>query len=132
MRAGILRALFLVFGLLSLALAILGIFLPLLPTTPFLLLSAAFLARSFAPLHQRLLRHPRFGPLLLDWEREGAIRPSAKRTSTLLILLTGGLTFAFAPPALWVKAAMLGVFGAVLAFIWTRLDGSIPKSDGYQ
>lgn len=124
MRVRLLRALFLVSGLLFLALAVLGILLPLLPTTPFLLLSAACLARSSDPLHQWLLRHPRLGPFIQDWEREKAIRPSAKRTATLLIVFTGSMTLVLTQAPHWAKGAMVALFAAVLIFIWSRSDGS--------
>lgn len=123
MRARLLRALFLVGGLLCLALALLGAFLPLLPTTPFLLLSAACLARSSDPLHRWLLLHPRLGPLLRDWEQEGAIRPSAKRTATLLILCSGTITLLVVQASPWAKGSLLALFTAVLTFIWTRPGG---------
>lgn len=124
MRARLIRALFLGMGLLCLTLALVGVFLPLLPTTPFLLLSAACLARSSEPLHRWLLHHPRLGPFIQDWEREGAIQPSAKRTATGLILITGSLALALAGAPPWAKGAMVAVFAGVLTFIWTRPDGT--------
>ncbi|MEM6491596.1 MAG: YbaN family protein [Pseudomonadota bacterium] len=65
-------------GLASLALGVIGIVLPLLPTTPFLLLSAFAFLRSSPRLHVWLIGHPRFGPPIRDWSREGAIGRRAK------------------------------------------------------
>lgn len=60
-------------GLLALACAIAGALLPLLPTTVFLIIAAACFGRASPRWQARLLAHPRFGPLLRDWQREGAI-----------------------------------------------------------
>ena len=106
-------------GVLSLGLGVIGIFLPLLPTVPFLLLSAFLFSRSSPRLHTWLLSHPQFGPLIEDWNRSGVIRPRAKRLATLSIVAVFGLSL-----ALDVKTTVLiiqaVVLGAVLIFIWSR------------
>ena len=79
------QKLFLVFGYASLGLGFAGVFLPVLPTTPFILLSAFCFSRSSDRLHHWLLAHRTFGPLLSDWERGRAIRPRAKAWSILLM-----------------------------------------------
>ena len=118
-----LRPLFIAGGLLCLGLAVLGLFLPLLPATPFLLLAAACFARSSERLHSWMLRHRHFGPLLRDWEAHRAIRPSAKRAATAAILASAALTYALArlPWSGWLAMGLC--LAAVLAFIWTRPDG---------
>ena len=66
------RVFFLVSGFVSLGLAILGIFLPVLPTTPFLLLSAYCFSRSSKKWHQWLIKHKNFGKIIRDYnERRG-------------------------------------------------------------
>jgi len=66
------RVFFLVSGFVSLGLAILGIFLPVLPTTPFLLLSAYCFSRSSKKWHQWLIKHKHFGKIIRDYnERRG-------------------------------------------------------------
>lgn len=101
-------------------LAVLGVFVPLLPTTPFLLLAAWCFARSSERLHRWLLAQPTFGPLIRDWEQHHAIRLRVKLTATLLIvvLLSYPLLFLDFAPAL--KAAAAGSVAAVLLFLWTR------------
>jgi uncharacterized membrane protein YbaN (DUF454 family) len=79
------QKLFLLLGCTSLGLGFAGVFLPLVPTTPFILLSAFCFSRSSSRLHRWLLAHPMFCSLLLDWERDGAIRPRAKAWSILLM-----------------------------------------------
>lgn len=71
---------------LFLALAVLGAFLPLVPTTPFLLLSSWFLVRSSPRLNERLLASPWCGPMLRDWQEHRGVRPRVKLTAVLTIL----------------------------------------------
>ena len=70
-------------GLISLALGALGVFLPLLPTTPFVLISALAFANSSPRLHQWLLDHHLFGPLITNWQRYGATSRPTKILSLL-------------------------------------------------
>lgn len=118
-----LRGLLVAAGVLCLGLAVAGLLLPLLPATPFLLLAAACFARSSERLHGWMLQHPRFGPLLADWETQGAIRPSAKRSATLAIVLSGAATQALTHLSQAASAALAISLVAVLAFIWTRPPG---------
>ncbi|MGI9270604.1 MAG: YbaN family protein [Woeseiaceae bacterium] len=71
------RIVLILVGLTALALGALGIFLPLLPTTPFVLVAAIAFANSSERLHKWLLEHNVFGPLIENWRRYGAIsRPT--------------------------------------------------------
>ncbi|BEV47023.1 YbaN family protein [Afipia carboxidovorans] len=72
------RRVYLVLGLICVALGFIGVFLPVLPTTPFLILAAACFARSSPRLENWLLSHPHFGPMLRDWRERGAIPRKAK------------------------------------------------------
>ncbi|MBO9399435.1 YbaN family protein [Shimia sp. R9_3] len=113
------RAIWLICGLICVAFALVGVVLPLLPTVPFLLLAAFCFARSSQKLHNWLLSHKLFGPMIDDWHRNGAIRPSAKRAATLSIMLVFAISL-----ALGVKTTVLiiqaVVLSAVLFFLWTR------------
>lgn len=73
-----LRWLFLSIGALSLLLGIIGIFLPVLPTTPFILLTAACWSRSSPRFHAWLHQHRTFGPMVRDWENHRAVPLKAK------------------------------------------------------
>lgn len=66
---------------------VIGIFLPLLPAVPFMLLAAFFFARSNPAWEQRLLHNPRFGPHILAWRERRAI--SLKGKIAALVGLTG-------------------------------------------
>jgi uncharacterized membrane protein YbaN (DUF454 family) len=100
----------------------LGAFLPLLPTVPFMLLAAFFFARSSERLHAWLLGHPVFGRAIVEWHERGAINPRAKRYATVSIALVFVLSIVLAlkPVILLVQGLVLL---AVLIFIWTRPNG---------
>ncbi|WP_299899812.1 YbaN family protein [uncultured Ruegeria sp.] len=109
-------------GLLCVAMAVVGVVLPLLPTVPFLLLAAFFFARSSSRLHNWLVSHQLFGPLILDWQSSGAIRPVAKRAATVSIAAVFGISVMLsAPPFVLIIQAV--VLGSVMIFIWSRPNG---------
>lgn len=82
------KAIYIFLGGLSLGLGIAGIFLPLLPTTPFLLLSAALWLRSSPRLYQWLLNHKRLGPYIRDFLENKAIPLRVKVISVSLVWIT--------------------------------------------
>ncbi|MEZ5777093.1 MAG: YbaN family protein [Paracoccaceae bacterium] len=113
------RALWLLLGGVSFALGAVGIFLPLLPTVPFLLLSAFAFAQSSERLHGWLLSHRVFGPPIEDWRHRGAIRRKAKwmATASILAAFLVSIALGLRPAILAVQAATLL---SVAVFIWTR------------
>lgn len=80
------RTLWFGFGLLTFVVALVGIVLPLLPTTPFLLLSAFAFSRSSPRVEAWLVGHPRFGPPIRDWRSSGAI---ARRNKAIAVAAMG-------------------------------------------
>lgn len=101
-------------GWLAVALAILGVPLPILPTTPFLILAAACFVRSSPKAHAKLLAHPRFGPLLAQWQARRTIPTWAKRRALLLIAITFATSIALVDPlALRIMLATIGLTAAV-------------------
>ena len=83
-------------GFLFLALGLLGIPLPVLPSTPFILLSAWFFARSSEKWHQWLLRSEVFGPMIRNWEDKRCISRRTKIVAVGLMLVAGGTSMTFA------------------------------------
>ena len=82
------RRLLQLLGWIAMGLAVLGVFLPLLPTTPFLLLAAACFSRSSPRLHRRLMEHERLGPFLRQWRESRSVSPRAKRRAYLVCVAT--------------------------------------------
>jgi uncharacterized membrane protein YbaN (DUF454 family) len=111
----------------ALALGVVGIALPGLPTTPFVLLAAFAAARGSRRLHDGLLAHRTFGPMIRAWEREGAISRRAKWTATSLMTVCAVVMFAVASrPAL----AAIGTVTmlAVAVWMWRRPEPAAGRS----
>lgn len=114
---GPLRILLLVAGVLSVVLGLLGIFLPLLPTTPLLLLAAWCFARSSDRFYQALLDNRWLGPYIRAY-REGRGMPVRAKVITLLMLwLAIGLAAGFVVPALWSRLLLVGIATGVTIFL---------------
>jgi len=116
------RFLWLVTGFLFLGLGVLGAFLPILPTTVFLLVAAACFARSSPRLHGWLTGHPVFGPPIRNWQAYGAISRPAKRLAVGTMAVVFALSVAFGLPGVALAAQGL-LMGVGAAFILTRPDG---------
>ncbi|WP_162842967.1 YbaN family protein [Neisseria animalis] len=80
-------------GSLALALGIIGIFLPVLPTTPFVLLAAACWAKASPRFHRWLYRHHYFGPMVQNWQRNRAVPRRAKILAVGMMTLSCGFLF---------------------------------------
>jgi len=113
------RWLWIVLGMICLGIGIAGTVLPLIPTTPLLLLAAFCFARSSRRLHDWLVTHPTLGPPIMDWRRDRAIRRPAKRLATVAVAAALAASVLLGAGALVLglqAAALLGV----LVFIWSR------------
>jgi uncharacterized membrane protein YbaN (DUF454 family) len=108
------------FGQCFLVLGIIGIFLPLLPTTPFVLLAAWCFSRSSEKWHQWLLRQKKLGPIIADWEKYGVIRLRPKLLASVLMVLLFGYTLIFVDVNHIIKMIVSLTGGAILIFIWSR------------
>jgi len=120
------RIIYLSIGWFFTALAFAGVFLPVLPTTPFLLVAAWAFGRSSEALHQWLYTHPKFGKYLTDWFEEGAIDRKAKALSFSLM----SLSFAFLiykGHSLYVTIPTGLVMAAVAVYVLSRPDPKRTK-----
>lgn len=77
-----------IIGIFFVGLAMLGVALPLLPTTPFLLVAAACFAKSSPQMHRRLLANPVFGPLIKNWQTSRSMTKKSKVIAFLTIVLS--------------------------------------------
>jgi uncharacterized membrane protein YbaN (DUF454 family) len=116
----IVRALFFVAGAVSLALAVAGVVLPVLPTTPLVLLAAACFARSYRPFHEWLIAHRLFGPMVREWHEHRSIPYRVKLTAISMMALGLGASIVFFIQAPWLQA-LLAVFGVGLGTWMYRL-----------
>jgi hypothetical protein len=123
-RSRLVRALFNLAGSVALALGILGIFLPLLPTTPFVLLAAACYARGSEHFHQWLLANRTFGPMVREWEGHRSLPYRTKVTAIVLMSITMTVSIVFFVRPGWLKL-VLALFGVGLA-VWMY---RIPSRD---
>ena len=106
-------------ALVSTALGIAGVFLPILPTTPFLLVAAWAAGTGWPQFEAWLLAHPRLGPPIRRWRDHRAVPRSAKWAAVASMLLSAAL--------LWWSAASLAIqlgvtlfLLAVAAWLWRR------------
>lgn len=112
-------------GLVSLVLGAIGIFVPLLPTTPLVLLAAFCFAKSSERLHQWLLDHNVFGPLIDDWRRYGAISRNAKTVSVLSMVAILVISWLLDVEP-WIIGLQAVILGCSAAFILTRPTRETP------
>ncbi len=113
------RTIYVLLGFGFLGIGLLGAFLPVLPTTIFVLLGSWCFARSSPRLDAWLRNHSIFGPPLVAWLEHGVIRRRAKVLATITIIAAGGVSL-FILETLALQLAVTGTLAAVLAFIWTR------------
>ena len=113
------RILWLFVGLSSVTLGAIGVVVPLLPTTPFLLLAAFAFARSSSRLQTWLHEHPKFGPLIDNWQQHGSIDRKSKTVSMIVIVLTPVITFFVGVPT-WALVTQVVVLACSATFILTR------------
>jgi hypothetical protein len=104
-------------GILSVALGLLGVFVPLLPTTPFLLLAAACFMRSSARLYRWLIHHKWFGPYIRSYREHRAITLRAKVATLVLLWGVIGTSALFATTLWWVR----GLLGAIAVGVTVHL-----------
>lgn len=123
-----LRMLMTLAGLLALGLGVLGVFLPGLPTTPFVLLAAACFARASPRLHAWLLQHRGLGPMLRDWEAHRNLTRRTKAVAVGSMLVMVGISM-WGLRERWVALLGLAVLGAVGAWVVLRIPTRPARDD---
>jgi hypothetical protein len=110
------RRLYLAGGMASLALGLVGVALPIMPTVPFLLLAAYCFARSSPEMEAKILDHPHWGPQVRDWRERRAISRKAKTVAILMMTAGAVVTyFTLGHPYYWISVAILVIAGGWIA-----------------
>lgn len=117
MRQKVKQYFFISLGWVFVVLGAIGAVLPLLPTTPFLILALACFAENSPRFHSMLLNHKWFGPPLQQWEKSHTIRPSVKKKVYLMILLTFGISISVLWGRAWLQLMLVGICLILLWFI---------------
>jgi hypothetical protein len=104
-------------GFSFIGLAAIGIFLPILPTTPFLILAAGCFARSSETLHRKLLNNPTFGPTIKAWQEHRKISRRSRNLALTMIFIFGGYTVVFVLSSLVIQLLCLALLGYGIYFI---------------
>lgn len=107
-------------GWLFLFLGIIGIFLPLLPTTPFLLLTGVCFNYASPKFHSWLLNHRWFGPPILAWQKNKSIQTRYKVIATVTLMASGVMVFSKETIPIAGKIAFTMLALALLLYLWTR------------
>lgn len=115
------RWIFLILGFIFLAIAIIGIVLPVLPTTPFLIVATGCFARSSERFHQWLYHHPTFGTYIQNWEKRRAIPRHAKYFAWTMMTLSCLMLFYRLPKSMWWIAILVSGICLMTAVWMSRL-----------
>ena len=102
-------------GFLFVGIAVLGVILPLLPTTPFVLLAAACFARSSEKWHRWMLANDTFGPMIRNWEKNRCISCRVKLIAIASMVFVGGYSVFYAVESTQVR--LVGGFFLLLGLI---------------
>ncbi len=119
-RAGIKRWVFVVFGALFFTAGFIGIFIPVLPTVPFMLLAAWAFSNSSQRLHDYIYHHPRFGAGVRQWRKHGAVPLRVKIYAVCVMALSAAYLVFFADAPHYVVAAALVVMAAGALYLLSR------------
>lgn len=113
-------------GGVSLLLGVIGIFLPGLPTTPFVLLAAACFAKASPRVHQWMLRHRILGPILRNWDEHRSLTRKTKSIAIVSMVLMLSISIWSFSGRLWIQLALLAL-GAIGALMVLRIPTRVNK-----
>lgn len=125
------KYLYVIFGTISLILGIIGIFLPVLPTTPFLLLTAALYLKGSQKAYDKLMAHPKLGPYITNFQKYKAITLKTKIISVSLLWATILISAIFFVELIWLKILLIAIAIGVTIHIlsYKTLPSQSSQSD---
>ena len=122
------RWLYVSLGLMCVGLGVLGAFLPILPTTPFLLLASLLFVRSDERWNTWLLGLPRFGPMIRDWNERRAVSRRVKTTAYITVIGAILYTFFFGVSSEGRQSAVINLVALVLEFVGLFVVWRLPTA----
>ncbi len=118
MKNNIVKILLIALGWFFVVIGVIGIVLPILPTTPFLILALTLFAKSSTRFHQMLLNNRWVGSSLRQWEATKTVSRKTKRSATLLVLLSFSTSIAILHGRLELQLFLVTLAMVLLFFIW--------------
>ncbi|MCU7803917.1 MAG: YbaN family protein [Candidatus Thiodiazotropha sp. (ex Lucinoma annulata)] len=118
MRKFLQNYLLVILGWLFTILGVIGALLPVLPTTPFLIVALAFFSKSSPRFHKMLLNNIWFGPILKQWEDKKTLSRQTKYKAYFLIIITFSISITMINNNIQFQLLLVGIAIALLFFIW--------------
>tara|TARA_R110002110_G_scaffold322150_8_gene534570 strand:+ start:1322 stop:1729 length:408 start_codon:yes stop_codon:yes gene_type:complete len=118
---------FFLLGLVMLALGVVGAFLPVMPSTIFLIFAAGCFGRSSPRLEAWMLAHPRFGSALIAWREHGAVSRQSKILACSGMALGYALFWIGSHPAVWLAVLVAIFMAGSAAYVATRPEPAAPN-----
>jgi uncharacterized protein len=115
-------------GFFFVALAFLGVVLPVVPTTPFLLVAAACFSRSSPRFHGWLLANPLFGPVIRDWQEHRSVPMRAKVLTVIMVGIVGGISVLYFVPVMPLKIGLAALLLVVVGWVCSH-PTSVRRAD---
>ena len=125
MRKQIKKYLLILLGSLFVVLGIIGAVLPILPTTPFLLLALACFAKSSPFFHQILLNNRWFGSALQQWEKDKSISRKSKIRAIIMIVLTFSVSIVILDERSLLQSGLVAMGSSLLIFMWRLKEADV-------
>nr|WP_228529730.1 YbaN family protein [Diaphorobacter caeni] len=116
------------FAVFCLVMGVIGIIVPGLPTTVFILMAGWAAARSSPRLHGWLWNHRLFGPMLQEWANGGRVSRKTKWSATIVMSLCACMLFLLGGTPIWVKMTANGCMACVLVWLWLRPEPPASSS----
>jgi uncharacterized membrane protein YbaN (DUF454 family) len=124
----VVRAFFFTGGAIAFTLGIAGVFLPLLPAAPLLILAAACFARAYRPFHQWMLGQRWLGPMLKEWDEHRSLPYRTKIVAIVTMPVSIGLSAALVVPQRWLQALLAATALAVAVWLYRITSRNRPSA----